>query len=345
MSNDLKRILQKVCNGKDLESSEALRIFQIMLAEGMTPAQIGSLLTALHIKGETTVEIVSLVKVLKSKCTPFEAPEEFIDNCGTGGDISGSYNISTTCAFILAASGIPVIKHGNKAVSSLSGSADVLQHLGVNIEASREVMLKSLNDTNICFLTAPRFHKSMRDISPVRKELGIRSIFNIAGPLVHPAQPNYQLIGVYSKELLMPIANALNDMGTKKAWIVHGSDGLDEITTTGNTYVVELNRGKIKSFELNPSDYGIDIASKDDLKGSDPSFNAHALVELLNNKGNKAYRDIVILNSAASIVIMEKADNLTEAIEIAEQAIKNGRARLVLDNFVKITNSSIKENK
>lgn len=338
MSDDLKNILKKVCDGEDLIEEDALRIFQIMLNGGMTPAQIGSILTGFHIKGETIVEIVALAKVLKSKCIPFVAPEGAIDNCGTGGDVSGSYNISTASAFVIAAAGIPVAKHGNRAISSLSGSADVLQHLGVNVEADQEIMKKAIKDTNLCFLKAPKFHKSMLYVSPIRKELGIRTIFNIVGPLVNPANIDFQLLGVFTKDLLVPAAEVLKKLGIKRAWIVHGSDGMDEITITGKTYVAELKDNKINCFEINPTTYGIDLVPETALQGQNPSFNAQALRDVLNNKGSKAYTDIVLLNSAAAIVISGKANDLNKGLEMAKEAIKNGRAMLVLENLIELTN-------
>ena len=267
-----------LANGKNLSQEMATRAFQIIMNGGATPAQFAAILMGLRIKGETIEEITAGAIALRVKAKKFESVAGAIDTCGTGGDSRGTYNISTATAFVLAACGVPVVKHGNRSVSSRSGSADVLAELGVKIDAEPQICEKSLRECGIAFLLATKFHPAMRHVAPIRQELGIRTIFNILGPLANPATPDFQLLGVYSKKLVRPMAEVLKSLGTKAAWVVHGSDGLDELTLTGVSYACELKNGEITEFEVSPEDAGLERVSLEDLRGQDPEYNAKALM-------------------------------------------------------------------
>ncbi len=340
---EIKKYIDKVVNFENLTSDEAVRAFQIAMNGGGTPAQVAALLVGLRMKGESVDEITAAAQVIRAKADKISAPENALDTCGTGGDNSGSYNISTTVAFVLAACGIPVAKHGNKAVSSNSGSADVLRQLGINIEADKTLMERSLREINLCFLMAPKFHSAMRYVAPVRQDLGMRTMFNVLGPLANPAGAKYQLMGVYSKKLVDPIAHVLANLGATSAWVVHGSDGMDEITNTGISYVAELKDGKVRNFELDPAEYGFEIFTSDDLCGGTEVENAREMREVLLGRGPKAYRDIVILNSAAGLVVAGKANDFRQGIELATNVLDDGSANQILLQFVEITNSLNKQ--
>ena len=335
--------IKKITDKHDLTREEAERAFQIIMNAGATPAQISAILIALKMKGETIDEIVGAVGVLRFKSEKIFSPDNTIDTCGTGGDDLGSYNISTTAAFVVAGCGVPVAKHGNRAVSSRSGSADVLKELGVNIDADKNVMQQALKEAGICFMMAPKYHNSMRHVAPIRQELGVRTIFNILGPLVNPAGAKFQLIGVYSRDLVMKMAMALSELGTKKAWVVYGEDGMDEITTTTITHVAELKDGHISSFTINPNDYGIEIATKEDLIGGDAVYNAREMREVLLGRGKKAYRDIVLLNAAAALVVVGKTENIQNGIEMAEESINSHKANDALLKLVEVSNDFFNE--
>lgn len=339
--NDFGKFIKKASLNENLSEEEATRAFQIIMMGGATPAQIAALLISLKMKGETIDEIVGATKVIRAKCGKISAPNNALDTCGTGGDDSGSYNISTTVAFVVAACGVPVAKHGNRAISSKSGSADVLKLLGVNIEADSFIMEKALDEIGICFLMAPKFHTAMRHVAPVRAELGVRTIFNLLGPLANPASTQYQLLGVYKNELVEPMAQVLRRMETKRAWVVHGSDGMDEITTTGETLVASLNNGEITTFTINPEDYGIPIATKEEIMGGDAMYNAQELRKVLKGSGEEAYRDIVLLNSAASLVVAGKVDKLVDGIELAREVIDSGKAYETLEGLISMSNSEL----
>ena len=267
-----------------------------------------------------------------------EAPENAIDVVGTGGDGSGTFNISTGASLVVAASGVPVAKHGNRALSSKSGAADTLSELGVKNDADFELVKKSIWEANIGFLMAPRHHSAMRHVAGSRVELGTRTIFNLLGPICNPSKVKRQLTGVYSKEWVIPIAETLIQLGCERAWVMHGSDGTDELTTTGTTYVSEMKDGKITNFEVNPEDAGLPISKIEHLKGGDPSYNAKAIQSLLDGE-HSAYRDIVIYNAAAALLIADKAEDLMEGAKLAAEAIDNGNAKSTLEALVKITNS------
>jgi len=348
--NETKKYISQVVDGNDLTEDEAQRSFQIIMKGGATPAQISAFLVGLRMKGESIDEIAAAAKVMRIKAEKFEAPSGSLDTCGTGGksgvfkllkgyDNTGSFNVSTAVAFVVAGCGVPVAKHGNKAISSKSGSADVLSMIGVNIDAEKQVMEQALREANICFMMAPKFHKAMKHVAPIRMELGIRTIFNILGPLSNPANAHFQLLGVYSRELVKPIAGVLKKLGLERAWVVHGSDGMDEITTTGKTYVAKLSKGKITSDEIDPEKYGIKKVKIEDLRGGTPNVNAQHLKNLLMNKGNEAYKDIVLLNSAAALVVAGVAKNIEDGIVKANESIESGAANDALMKLCAITNS------
>ncbi len=337
----LKEYIQKVSEGIHLSKDETARAFQIIMNDGATPAQIAALLMALRINGETMEEIAGAALSMRVKMQHVSAPENAIDVCGTGGDSArsgGTYNVSTAVALVVAACGVPVAKHGNKSVSSLSGSADVLAALGVNIKATKDIVEKSLIEAGICFMYAPLFHKGMRHISPTRQEMGIRTIFNITGPLANPAQPRYQLLGVYDKALLQPMAEVLRMLGSDRAWVVHGEDGMDELTITGISYIAELKDNEINTFEITPEEAGLERAEPDALRGRDPDSNARELNLLLSGK-HSPYRDVVLLNAGAALVIAGKAENIKNGVHMAAETIDSGRAKETLANLVRITNA------
>jgi anthranilate phosphoribosyltransferase len=289
------------------------------------------------VRGETVEEITGAVTVMREKMTRIEAPAGTIDVCGTGGDGAGTLNISTAVAFICAACGVKVAKHGNRAASSKSGAADVLAALGVNIDADMQLVQKALFEVGTTFLWAQRHHSAMRHVGPARVELGTRTIFNIMGPISNPAGVTRQLMGVFSAQWLEPIAHVLKNLGTEHAWIVTGSDGLDEITVTGPTEVCELKNGEIRRFQIAPGDIGLPLHKAADIKGGDPATNARAIVELFAGKVGP-YRDIVLMNAAAALIVADAAPDLATGATKAADAIDSGRAQQVLDHLVQLTN-------
>ena len=335
--NELKEIIKILASGNSLTEIESYKAFKTIMSGDASPSQIGAFLVALKIKGETVEEIFGGAKVLRENMISIQAPKNAIDTVGTGGDGIGTYNISTASAFVLAGADIPVAKHGNRAISSNSGASDVLSELNVNINADIKILEKSLKLSKITFLNAPNHHPAMRNVGPIRVELGIRTIFNILGPLANPAYVKRQLTGVYSKKLVEPIAKVLLKLGFEHAWVVHGSDGLDEMTTTGHTFVAEIKYGKMKTFNIAPEELGFPIANIQELKGGNSKKNASELVKILNGENN-AYRNIVLLNSAAGILISGKTNNLKDGILMAKESIDSGKAYKALKNLIKITN-------
>jgi len=330
-------IMAILADGKNLQHDSAVRAFQIIMSGGATPAQMGAFLMALRVKGETVDEITAGAIAMRAKAKPVKAPAGAIDTCGTGGDARGTFNISTATAFVLAGCGVPVVKHGNRSVSSQSGSADVLTFLGVNIEAEVPAIERCIDKAGICFLMAPKFHPAMRHVAPIRQELGVRTIFNLLGPLSNPAKPDFQLLGVYSAALVEPLAHVLKQLGTKGAWVVHGSDGLDELSLSGSSKVAELKDGEVRCFEVSPEDAGLPRASIDDIRGRDPQYNANALIEALSGVEN-AYRNAVVYNAAAGLLIAGKAADLKEGAIMAKEAIDSGRAHSALKKLVEFSN-------
>jgi len=339
MSEDLKPLLAKVADGNALGVDEAENAFDIIMSGEATESQIGAFLMALRVRGETVDEITGAVRTMRAKATMISAPEGAIDVVGTGGDGAGTYNVSTGAALVVAGCGVPVAKHGNRALSSRSGAADVLTSLGVNLDAEMDVIERCIREAGIGFMMAPRHHSAMRFVGPVRAALAVRTIFNILGPLSNPAGVKRLFTGVFAKEWVEPMANTLANLGTEAAWIVHGSDGLDELTTTGPTFVAELKGGAISTFEIAPEEYGLSRARPQDLKGGDGEVNAAAIRSLLAGEAG-AYRDIVVFNAAASLVVAGKAADVGDGVAIAIDAIDGGKARTVLDKLVDISNSA-----
>jgi anthranilate phosphoribosyltransferase len=329
----MQDILAILAERRDLPKEMAVRAFQVIMNGGATPAQMGAFLMGLRVKGETGDELAAGAIAMRAKAPRIKAPPGAIDPCGTGGDAKGTVNISTAVAFVLAACGVPVVKHGNRSVLSRSGSADVLAMLGVKIDADIPALERCLKECNMCFLYAPKFHPATRHVAPVRQELGLRTIFNLLGPLSNPAAPDYHLLGIYSEDWLEPMALALKELGTKAAWVVHGGDGMDELTITGASHVAELKDGKIRRFEVTPEDAGLKRAPLDELKGGLPEDNAKALTQAISG-AESAYRRAVILNAAAGLVVAGKAADLKEGAQLAADAIDSGRAYTVLKKLV-----------
>jgi len=291
----------------------------------------------LRVRGETVPEITGAARALRARAITIDAPPGAIDTCGTGGDGAGTLNISTGAAIVTAAAGVPVAKHGNRAASSKTGAADVLAALGVNIDADMSLVKEALWKANICFLMAPRHHNAMRHVGPTRVELGTRTIFNLMGPLSNPAGARRQLVGVFARQWIQPLAEVLGRLGTEHAWVVHGSDGLDEITTTGPSHVAELKNGRVTQFEVTPEAAGLSRAKPADIKGADAATNAAAITALLTGK-HGPYRDIVLLNSAAALLIAGKAGDLKSGAALAAGAIDSGEAKATMAELVAITN-------
>ena len=335
---DFKALLNVAAAGKSLTSEQAEAAFDIMMSGNATPSQMGGFLMALRVRGETVEEITGAVRAMRAKMTRIEAPAGAIDTCGTGGDAAGTWNISTGAAIVVAACGVPVAKHGNRGLSSKSGAADVLGVLGVNIDADMALVKQALWDANICFMMAPRHHSAMRHVGPTRVELGTRTIFNLMGPLSNPAGAGRQLTGVFDRKWVSPMAEVLGKLGTERAWVVHGSDGIDELTTTGPSHVAEWKDGKVTTFEVTPEEAGLPRATAADLKGGDPATNALAVNALLDGHPG-AYRDIVLYNSAAALLVAGKAATLRAGVQMAAEAISRGKARATLDKLVAITNT------
>jgi anthranilate phosphoribosyltransferase len=333
---DMKTVLDIVATGSPLSQEQATSAFDTIMSGDATATQIGAFLMGLRVRGETVDEITAGARVMRAKAIHINAPEGAIDTCGTGGDASGTYNISTAVGIVVASLGVPVAKHGNRALSSKSGAADVLAQLGVNIEAEGAVLEKCLAEANICFMMATKHHGAMRHVGPSRVELGMRTIFNLLGPLSNPAGAKRQLIGVYDAQWVLPFAEVLRQLGSEKVWVVHGLDGLDEMTTTNKTLVAELDKGAITQFEVSPADAGLEAADASDLVGGDPAVNAAALTALLEGQTG-AYRDIVLLNSAAALVVADKVSSLIDGVAMAAGAIDDGRAEETLAKLAAVS--------
>ncbi len=329
--------IAKVADGLSLTINEAENAFKTIMSGDATPSQIGGFLMALRVRGETVDELTGAAKAMRAKALQIKAPKNAIDVVGTGGDGTGTYNISTGAALVVAACGVPVAKHGNRALSSKSGAADTLAALGVNNDADFDLIKKSIWEANIGFLMAPRHHSAMRHVAGARVELSTRTIFNLLGPICNPSGVKRQLTGVYDKKWVRPIAETLKKLGSERAWVMHGSDGTDELTTTGSTYVSELKNGKITNFEVYPEDAGLPRTKLKNLKGGNALYNAEAIRLMLKGEPS-AYRDIVIFNAAAALMIAGKAKILKEGAIIAAEAIDDGTAKSTLDKLVKITN-------
>jgi anthranilate phosphoribosyltransferase len=338
----LKPFLGKLADGAALTEAEAEAAFGVIMDGGATPAQIGAFLMALRQRGETVAELTGAARILRAKAITVKAPADAIDTCGTGGDGAGTLNISTAVALVTAACGVPVAKHGNRAASSRSGTADVLAALGVNIEAAPDVVERCLREAGIGFLFAQKHHSAMRHVGPVRQELGLRTIFNLIGPLSNPAGAKRQLLGVFATRWVEPLASTLGHLGSERAWVVHGSDGLDELTVTGPSQVAALERRPdgtftVSTFEVTPEDVGLKRSQPAELKGGDAAHNAAVMKTLLHGRGG-AYRDIVVLNTAAALLIAGKVTDLKAGAELALQTIMAGKAAKVLAALVAVSN-------
>ena len=336
-TEDIRALIAHVAGGNSLSVEQAERAFDIMMAGEATPAQMGGLLMALRVRGETVDEITGGAKAMRARAETIDAPEGAIDTCGTGGDAKGTFNVSTGAAIVAAACGVPVAKHGNRALSSKSGSADVLTSLGVNIDADMALVKDSLWKANIGFLMAPRHHGAMRHVAPTRVELGTRTIFNLLGPLSNPAGAKRQLIGVFDGVWAEPMAEVLRNLGSERVWIVHGSDGTDELTITGPSDVVELRNGELRRFEVTPEEAGLGRASLDAIKGGDGDENARTMAAVLGGASGPI-RDIVLLNSAAALIVAGRVETLRDGVAAAAEAVDSGAVRATLDELVAITN-------
>jgi anthranilate phosphoribosyltransferase len=335
--SEMKMLLAKVANGISLSEKEAESAFNVVMSGEATSAQIGAFLMALRVRGETVDEITGAVRVMREKALRVSAPADAIDIVGTGGDASGTLNISTGAALVVAAAGVPVAKHGNRALSSKCGSADVLAALGVNIDADIALVERAIREAGIGFLMAPRHHSAMRHVAGPRVELGTRTIFNLLGPLSNPAGVKRQFSGAFARQWIEPMARVLGKLGSERAWVVHGVDGIDELTTTGLSYVAELDNGEIRTFEVVPGDAGIPVAQPGDLKGGDGTINAAAMRRMINGEPG-AFRDAVVYNAAAALIVAGNAESLAQGAALAAAAIDDGRAEATLNKLVAITN-------
>jgi anthranilate phosphoribosyltransferase len=337
VTDDFKALIAKAATGASLTREEAARGFDRMMSGEATPSQMGALLMALRVRGETVDEITGAVTVMREKMLRVAAPPDAIDVVGTGGDASGSYNISTCAAFIVAGAGVPVAKHGNRALSSRSGAADVLAALGVKIELPPDGVGRCIREAGIGFMFAPAHHPAMKNVGPTRVELGTRTIFNLLGPLSNPAGVKRQMVGVFSRQWIEPLANVLRNLGSESAWVVHGSDGLDEITSAGPTYVAALENGGVRTFEIAPEDVGVARAMPDMLRGGDAEQNARALLDVLRGKKG-AFRDVALMNAAAGLVVAGRAKDLKQGFALAAKSIDSGEAEGRLDRLIGVSN-------
>src|SRR5437868_7954231 len=323
--DDLKSIIGKVATGATLSREEAASAFDSMMSGEATPSQMGGLLMALRVRGETVEEITGAVSTMRAKILRVKAPGNAVYVVGTGGDASGSVNVSTCASFIVAGAGVPVAKHGNRALSSRSGAADVLASLGVKIDITPDHVGRCVTEAGIGFMFAPSHHPAMKNVGPTRVELATRTIFNLLGPLSNPAGVTRQMVGVFSRQWVLPLAQVLKNLGSDAVWVVHGSDGLDEITLTGPTSVAALENGNIRTFEVTPEDAGLGRSSPGSLHGGDADANAVALRRVLDGK-RSPFRDVALLNAAAALVVAGRARDLKEGVALGTQSIDSGAA-------------------
>jgi anthranilate phosphoribosyltransferase len=340
MSDEFKALIAKVATGATLTRAESAAAFDRMMSGEATPSQMGGLLMALRVRGETVEEITGAVTTMRAKMLRVKAPADAVDVVGTGGDASGSFNISTCAAFIVAGANVPVAKHGNRALSSKSGAADVLAALGVNIDLTPEQVGRCIREASIGFMFAPAHHPAMKNVGPTRVELGTRTIFNLLGPMSNPAGVKRQMVGAFSRQWIEPMAQVLKNLGSDSVWVVHGSDGLDEITTSGPTSVVALEGGKLRSFEIAPEDAGLNRVTPDALKGGDAEINARALLGVLKGK-KSALRDIGLFNAAAALIVAGRAKDLKDGMTMAIKSVDSGEAEGRLDRLIAVSNSKV----
>ena len=331
MSEAFKPLLARLADGSALSDGDAESFFEACLRGEPSPAQVAAALTAMRMRGETVGEIAACARAMRAAALKLDHPYQVIDVCGTGGDGAHTLNVSTAVAFVAAGAGLKVAKHGNRALTSKSGAADVLSALGVNINATAAQQRRSLDDAGICFLFAQAHHGAMKHVSPIRAELGFRTLFNLLGPLSNPAGAQRQVLGVFDQRWVEPLARVLGALGTTRAWVAHG-DGLDELTTTGTSQVAEWRDGAVRRFEVTPESVGLPRATVADITGGDPQFNAQALLRLLDGETG-AYRDMVLLNAAAALVVGEAVSTLVEGVELARLVIDDGRAKTALNQL------------
>jgi len=334
---ELRRLIQKVSTGASLSEDEIETALDVMSSGAATPVQMGAFLMALRVRGETVAEITGAARLLRARMLPVEAPADAVDIVGTGGDAHGTYNVSTCAAIVAAGAGVRIAKHGNRSVSSLSGASDVLTALGVKVDVGSKTVTRAIAEAGVGFMWAPVHHPAMKSWAPVRAELGIRTIFNLLGPICNPASVKRQVIGVFDRKWLEPVAHVVKNLGAHHVWVVHGADGMDELTTTGISYVAELLDGDITVFELTPEDADLPRAALADLKGGDAKANAEAIRMLLGGEPGP-FRDIVLLNAAAALIVAGKVASLADGVERATRSIDSGAAQLALDRLIAVTN-------
>jgi anthranilate phosphoribosyltransferase len=334
---DLKPLIAKVAGGTPLSRAEARTAFDILMSGEATPAQIGGFLMALRVRGETVDELTGAVEIMREKMTRVNAPADAIDIVGTGGDASGSFNISTCAAFVAAGAGLKVAKHGNRALSSKSGAADVLMALGVKIDLAPEAISACIAEAGVGFMFAPAHHSSMKHVGPSRVELGTRTIFNLLGPLSNPAGVRRQVTGVFAREWTAPLAQVLNNLGCERAWVCHGEGGFDEIVPSGTSWVCELKNGTVRPLELTPEAAGLPRRSAHELKGGEATANAEALRSVLTGEKN-AFRDAAVMTAGAALLVAGRYESYPAAVREAEQAIDSGRAEAALDRLIAVSN-------
>jgi len=337
-STRLKVLIQKVSTAAPLTAEEMREALEIMTDGHATPAQMGAFLMALRVRGETVDEITGAVQMLRAKMLRVSAPAGAVDIVGTGGDSHGTYNVSTCASLVAAGAGLKIAKHGNRSVSSISGASDVLAALGVKLDIPGARVTQAIEEAGVGFMWAPMHHPALKHWAPVRAELGIRTIFNLLGPIANPAGVTRQVVGVFSWQWVEPIAHTLKALGAEHVWVVHGHDGLDELTTTGATDVAEVKNGEVRVFEVTPADAGLPPAKLSDLKGGDAKTNAAAIRDVLGG-GKGPFRDIVLLNTAAALLVGGKAPNLTHGVALAAQSIESGSASRALDKLIAISNA------
>ncbi|HWV01349.1 MAG TPA: anthranilate phosphoribosyltransferase [Devosia sp.] len=335
---DIKGALGKIASRQDLTGAEMRDVMGTIMSGEATPSQIGAFLMGLRVKGETVGEIAAAVSILREKMVPVEAPDDVVDIVGTGGDGAETLNISTATAIVVASAGVPVAKHGNRALSSKSGASDVLQALGVKIDLTPEQISRCINEAGIGFMFAPAHHQAMKHVGPTRAEIGTRTMFNLLGPQANPAGARRYMLGVYAKQWVEPVAAALLANRAVSAWVVHGDSGLDELSTTGPSFVASIKGGNLTSFEVKPEDAGVGRASLADLKGADPAYNAGRLRTMLEG-ARDPYRDVVLLNAAAAFIVAGRADTLRLGADLAAREIDSGRAKAKLEKLISVSNS------
>lgn len=335
---ELKKYIQKVYEGSDLSESEAFDAMNIIMSDRATNAQSAAFLTALAIKGETADEVTAFVKVMREKAAKIKGFEDSLDIVGTGGDLSNSFNISTTSSFVIAASGMTVAKHGNRSASSKSGAADCLEALGVKIQSTPESAAATLKELGMTFLFAPSYHSAMRFVGPVRKQIGVRTVFNILGPLINPASPKYMIMGVFSKDIMETVAEVLINVGVERGMVVYGNDKIDEISISDSTSVVEINNGETIKYEICPEQFGIKRADKSEVVGGEPEDNAKITLSVLSGEDKGARRDIVLLNAGCALYVTGKAKSITEGVKLAGELIDSGKALGKLNELIEYTN-------